>query len=268
MASPGTKCRWTNVLSYAWNCSARRPARHGARGSWMTSRRGSGGGGSRCPARGAWVDGRRENPPGFCRDREIGRFPECFPSFQKPGAGSVETGRFRGGVPKKVVEECVGTGETGKAWKPRKGTESSEPLVRGHPCPHWRSSGVRPDPSAEPNGLEHANRGPSLSGSSAVTRVMRAGLRGSQPGSACALAGPTRSIARTIRSRLSVAAQASEVSPACNQGNPAGEGAGAPRDANGPGTTMDPCSDAGRPAVRNRPRASGMCPGSMELTPG
>ena len=57
------------------------------------------------------------------------------------------------------------------------------------------------------------------------------GLRGSQPGSAGALAGPTRSIARTIRSHLSGEAQALEVSPGCNQGNPAGEGAGAPRDA-------------------------------------
>ena len=115
---------------------------------------------------------------------------------------------------KKVAQKCAGTGETGKAWKPRKGTETSEPLVRGHPCPHWRISGVRPDLSAEPNGLEHANDDPSVSGSAEVTPVMRAGFHGSQPGSAGALAGPTRSVARSIRSRLSVEAQASEVSPA------------------------------------------------------
>ena len=36
---------------------------------------------------------------------------------------------------------------------------------------------------------------------------------------------------RNFRSRLSVEARASEVSPAWNSGNPAGEGAGAPRDA-------------------------------------
>ena len=68
--------------------------------------------------------------------------------------------------------------------------------------------------------------------------------------------------------RGSVEAQAWEVSPACNEGNPAGEGAGAPRDANGPGTTTYTRSHALRSAGRNRPRASGMCPGSMELTPG
>ncbi len=185
----------------------------GVRGSWMMSRRASGRG-EVGVTRGACADGRRENLPGFCRDRKIGRFPECFPSFQKPGAGSVETGRFRGGGPKKVAQKCAGTGETGKAWKPRKGTETSEPLVRGHPCPHWRISGVRPDLSAEPNGLEHANDDPSVSGSAEVTPVMRAGFHGSQPGSAGALAGPTRSVARSIRSRLSVEAQASEVSPA------------------------------------------------------
>ena len=199
----------------------------------MTSRRGSGGG-EAGGTRGACADGRREILPGFCRDREKGRFPECFPSVQQPGAGSVETGRFRSGGPNKVAQKCAGTGETGKAWKPRKGTESSEPLVRGHPCPHWRSSGVRPDLSAEPNGLEHANDDPSISGSAEVTPVMRAGFHGSQPGSAGALAGPTRSSARTIRSRMSVEAQASEVSPAWNSGNPAGEGAGAPRDAHPP----------------------------------
>ena len=185
----------------------------GARGSWMMSRRGSGGG-EVGVTRGACADGRRENLPGFCRDRKIVRSPECLPSFQKPGAGSVETGRFRGGGPKNVAQKCAGTGETGKAWKPRKGTETSEPLVRGHPCPHWRISGVRPDLSAEPNGLEHANHGPSFSGNAAVTPLMPTGLSGSQPGSAGALAGPTRSIARTIRSRMSVEAQASEVSPA------------------------------------------------------
>ena len=110
--------------------------------------------------------------------------------------------------------------------------------------------------------------GPSVSGSDAVTPLMRAGFHGSHPGSAGALAGPTRSIARNIRSRLSVAAQAWEVSPACNEGNAAGEGAGAPRDANGPRTTIYPCSDARTPAIKYRPCLSGTCPGSMELTPG
>ena len=94
------------------------------------------------------------------------------------------------------------------------------------------------------------------------------GFHGSHPGSAGALARPTRAIARNIRSRLSGEAQAWEVSPGCNQGIPAGEGAGAPRDANGPRTTIYPCSDARTPAVRNRPRASGTCPGLMELPPG
>ena len=75
------------------------------------------------------------------------------------------------------------------------------------------------------------NHGPSFSGSSAVTLLMPTGFHGSQPGSAGALAGPTRSITRNIRSRLPIGAQAWEVSPGCNQGNPAGEGAGAARDA-------------------------------------
>ena len=135
----------------------------GARGSWMMSRRGSGGG-EVGVTRGACADGRRENLPRFCRDRKIGRFPKCFPSFQKPGAGSVETGRFRGGGPKKVALKCAGTGETGNAGKPRKRTETSEPLVRGHPCPHWRTSRFRRGPSGEPDRLEHANDDLSVSG--------------------------------------------------------------------------------------------------------
>ena len=126
--------------------------------------------------RGACADGRREILPGFCRDRKIGRFPECFPRFQNPGSGPVETGRFRGRVPKKVAHECAGTGETGNAGKPRMRTETSEPLVRGHPCPHWRSCGVRRSPSTEPNGLEHVNDDSSGSGSAEVTPVMRAGM--------------------------------------------------------------------------------------------
>ena len=84
----------------------------------------------------------------------------------------------------------------------------------------WRTPGVRPNPST----VEIRQ----------VTPALPMGLRGSQPGSAGALAGPTRSIARTIRSHLSGEAQALEVSPGCNQGNPAGEGAGDPRDARGP----------------------------------
>ena len=56
--------------------------------------------------------------------------------------------------------------------------------------------------------------GPSVSESDAVTPLMRAEFHGSHPGSAGALAGPTRSVARNIRSRLSVEAHASEVSPA------------------------------------------------------
>ena len=115
---------------------------------------------------------------------------------------------------KKLLKNARALGRPGRLGNPCKRTETSEPLVRGHPCPHWRISGVRPDLSAEPNGLEHANDDPSGSGSAEVTAVMRAGFHGSQPGSAGALAGPTRSIARTIRSRLSVEAQASEVSPA------------------------------------------------------
>ena len=95
MASPGTNGRWPKVISYACYCSARRPARHGARGSWIISRRGSGGGEARCPARGAWVDGRRENPPGFRRDREKGRFPGPFGNSTETGQCQCARSRCR-----------------------------------------------------------------------------------------------------------------------------------------------------------------------------
>ena len=48
-----------------------------------------------------------------------------------------------------------------------------------------------------------------------------------QPGSA--RAGPTRAMARHFRLRLSIAAQAREISPDCNQGKPAGTSYGVPR---------------------------------------
>ena len=43
-------------------------------------------------------------------------------------------------------------------------------------CPHWRISGVRRVLSDGPNGLEHANHCPSLSGSAALVPLMRAGM--------------------------------------------------------------------------------------------
>ena len=47
---------------------------------------------------------------------------------------------------------------------------------RSRGCPHWGPFGVRPDPSDEPDRLEHANDGPPAPGSAAVMPLMRAGM--------------------------------------------------------------------------------------------
>jgi hypothetical protein len=127
--------------------------------------------------------------------------------------------------------------------EPHPGPRASLPASLCPPCPITRCVGILGAPAPSPahhatsqDVSSHACRprptcGKSHPITSCETLPPRtpSSIHEPLPGSAGALAGPSRPITRRVTPILSIEADVREVSPDCILWNPAGEGAGAPR---------------------------------------